>query len=112
MQTTHRVQHPSAVRRRTVRSVWAFVLAGATAAVMTGCGFQIEEALCGGGEYPVLAVGSTGGDCVPNGEQPPAGYARYPEGKAAEHVGDKWDTYWSTHTLDEHGNVVDASDAG
>ena len=110
MQTTHRVQHPSATRRGTTRSAWAFVLAGVTAAVLTGCSFQIEEASCGGGQYPVLAVGSTGGDCVPNGEEPPAGYARYPEGKVPEKVGDKWDTYWSTHTLDEQGNVVDTPD--
>ncbi|MEV6182407.1 hypothetical protein [Streptomyces sp. NPDC052015] len=80
-------------------------LAGLTAVLLTGC--SIEEASCGGGEYPVLAVGSTGSACVPDGEQPPAGYARYPEGKVPEHVGDKWDEYWSTHTLDEKGDIIE-----
>ncbi|MEU8651701.1 hypothetical protein [Streptomyces sp. NPDC048737] len=87
-------------------------MAGLAAALLTGCSLQIEEAMCGDGEYPVLAVGSTGGSCVPNVEEPPAGYARYPEGKVPEHVGDEWDTYWSTRTLDGRGNVVAAPDAG
>ncbi|MEU0341142.1 hypothetical protein ABZ092_19865 [Streptomyces bobili] len=48
----------------------------------------------------------------PRRERRPPGYARHPGGKVAEHVGDEWDTYWRTHTLDEHGRIVDAPDAG
>ncbi|WP_217140322.1 SCO0607 family lipoprotein [Streptomyces sp. AC627_RSS907] len=75
------------------------------AAVLTGC--ATEDAICGGGEYPVLAIGSTGSACAPNGEEPPEGYTRYPEGKVPEHVGDKWDTYWETHTVDKDGRVIE-----
>ncbi|GKQ35312.1 SCO0607 family lipoprotein [Streptomyces sp. A012304] len=99
MRTSERVQGR-------VRVVWGLALAGAAAVLLSGC--SLKEASCGGGEYPVLAVGSTGSACVPNGEEPPEGYARYPEGKVPEYVGDKWDTYWSTHTLDEKGNIVEA----
>jgi hypothetical protein len=54
-------------------------------------------------------VGSTaGGACVKNGLAPPSGYARYPKGKMPQHVGDKWDTYWETHTVDAKGNVTSA----
>ncbi|MFE0455870.1 SCO0607 family lipoprotein [Streptomyces sp. NPDC058914] len=106
MRSVSRVQSPlSAVSRGAGRSALGLALAGLTAVLLTGC--SIEEASCGGGEYPVLAVGSTGSACVPDGEQPPAGYARYPEGKVPEHVGDKWDEYWSTHTLDEKGNIIE-----
>ena len=66
-----------------------------------------EDAVCGSDAYPVKAVGNTTGrTCVPEGEDPPAGYVRYPEGKVPERVGDKWDEYWSTKVVDEQGNVV------
>ncbi len=81
-------------------------------ATLTGCSFRIEEASCGGGEYPVLAVNSGGSDCVPDGEEPAQGCARYPEGKVPEKVGDKWDTYWSTHTLDENGEIIELPEGG
>lgn len=86
-------------------------LAGAAAAVLlTGCaGLEYRENICGGGQYPVLQVNGTGSDCASDGEQPGEGYARYPEGKVPEHVDDKWDVYWRTHTLDENGKIVDAS---
>ncbi|MGP4049015.1 SCO0607 family lipoprotein [Streptomyces sp. 2A115] len=74
----------------------------------TGC--STEGASCGGGQYPVLAVGSTGSVCVTNGEEPPKGYARYPAGKAPEHVGDKWDKYWETRTIDENGKIIKVPD--
>ncbi|MFK4066372.1 SCO0607 family lipoprotein [Streptomyces sp. NPDC029674] len=84
-------------------------LAGATAAaVLTGC--STEDAICGGGEYPVLRVGSSGSACQPDGEEPPKGYARYPEGKVPEHVGDKWDKYWSDRTLDKNGKIIKLKD--
>ncbi|MGW6924007.1 SCO0607 family lipoprotein [Streptomyces sp. NPDC054950] len=85
----------------------AAMAAAMAVATLTGCSFQIEEASCGGGEYPVLAVNSGGGDCVPDGEEPAEGWARYPQGKVPEKVGDKWDVYWSTHTLDENGEIIE-----
>jgi hypothetical protein len=96
----------SAISSRPMRAVWGLALAGVTAATLAGC--SMEEASCGGGEYGVMTVGGTGSACVPNGEEPPKGYVRYPEGKVPEHVGDKWDTYWDTHTVDENGNIIEA----
>ncbi|MFI1397582.1 SCO0607 family lipoprotein [Streptomyces sp. NPDC020681] len=76
-----------------------------TALLATGCSMQ--DAVCGGGEYPVKAVGNTTGrTCVPDGEEPPDGYVRYPEGKVPEHVDDKWDKYWSEVVVDENGDIV------
>ncbi|MEU4659448.1 hypothetical protein AB0G32_36895 [Streptomyces sp. NPDC023723] len=81
---------------------------GAALLALTGCaGFEYREAVCGGGEYPVLSVGGTGSACVPDSAEPPSGYARYPAGKVPQQVDDKWDVYWDTHTLDENGKVVD-----
>ncbi|MFD8349577.1 SCO0607 family lipoprotein [Streptomyces coelicoflavus] len=112
MRITNRVHRPSIARAvGAARSVGALALAGAAAAaVLTGC--SMEEAVCGGGEYPVLSVGGTGSACTPNGEEPPDGYTRYPEGKVPEHVGDEWDTYWQTHTVDEDGKVVRVPEGG
>ncbi|MFE7352244.1 SCO0607 family lipoprotein [Streptomyces sp. NPDC057543] len=87
-------------------------LVSATAALLTA-GCSLQDATCGGGEYPVMTVGSTGSACVPNGEDPPKGYVRYPKGKVPEHVGDKWDTYWETHSVDENGRIIDVpADSG
>ncbi|GAA0460063.1 lipoprotein [Paractinoplanes deccanensis] len=78
------------------------LLAGGLAA---GC--SLQDAICGGGEYPVAAVDSLSGRaCVPDGEEPPAGYVRFPEGKEPKHVDDKWDRYWDEHKLDERGVEV------
>ncbi|MET7457930.1 hypothetical protein ABZT03_39990 [Streptomyces sp. NPDC005574] len=85
-------------------------LLGVTAALLTGCSAQ--DSVCGGGEYPVLSVGGTGSACVSDGEQPPKGYVRYPKGKVPREVGDKWDTYWGTHTIDEKGAVVEVPAGG
>ena len=52
------------------------------------------------------AVGGTGRQCVPDKQDPPTGFARYPSGKTPKHVDDQWDVYWRTHALDEHGNIV------
>lgn len=83
----------------------ALVLASAAAAFsLTGC--SIQEASCSDGEYPAMAVGDTGDDCFPNGEEPPKGYTRYPEGKVPKYVGDKWDTYWQSHTVDGNGKII------
>ena len=80
--------------------------AGLPAALMFGCVFQ--EAICRSGEYPVLQVGGTGRQCVGKGDEPPAGFARYPADKEPKHVDDEWDVYWRTHTLDENGNVTES----
>ncbi|MGW3867108.1 hypothetical protein ACWEDZ_37455, partial [Streptomyces sp. NPDC005047] len=47
---------------RTGKRVHLVLACVAAAAVMTGC--SIEEATCGGGEYPVLSVGGTGSACA------------------------------------------------
>ncbi|AJE85919.1 SCO0607 family lipoprotein [Streptomyces physcomitrii] len=93
---------PAAARlaARTAGLAAATALAGAGLAACS-----IEEASCGGGEYPVQAVGSTGSACAEKGEKPPKGYVRYPEGKVPEKVGDKWDTYWNTHIIEKDGSV-------
>lgn len=112
MGPTNRVDPSVPVRvRRGGRSARILVLACATAAALvTGC--AMEEAICGGGEYPVLSVGGTGSACVPNGEEPPEGYTRYPDGKVPEHVGDEWDTYWQKHTVDEDGRIAEVPRGG
>ncbi|MGV9245558.1 SCO0607 family lipoprotein [Streptomyces sp. NPDC003710] len=92
----------------------AATLVGATALVtLTGCSsLEFREDICMSSEYPVLTVGGTGSACVGEGQKPPAGYARYPEGKVPQQVDDEWDVYWRTHTLDKDGNVIDAPDGG
>lgn len=107
MRTTGRVHRPSPLRvDRTKRSAPGLALACVTvAAILSGCSMQ--DATCGGGEYPVMTIGSTGSACVPNDEEPPEGYTRYPEGKVPEHVGDEWDAYWQTHTVDKDGDIVE-----
>ncbi|MFG3201974.1 SCO0607 family lipoprotein [Streptomyces sp. NPDC048192] len=90
--------------RRTSVPVLALA-AAVTAFWLTGCaGWQ--ERVCRPGEDPVLAVNDSGGDCVPKGEEPAPGWARYPRGKVPVYVGDEWDRYWSDRTLDEKGRVV------
>ncbi|MFF0744879.1 SCO0607 family lipoprotein [Streptomyces sp. NPDC004111] len=85
--------------------LWA---AGAAALVLAATGCSMQDAICGGGEYPVLNIGSTGSACVKDGEDPPQGYTRYPEGKVPQHVDDEWAVYWQTHTVDKNGKIVDA----
>lgn len=97
-------------RRRFVSPLRVQAIASATVALLAVTGCSLQAASCGGGEYPVMAVGSTGSACVPNGEEPPKGYIRYPEGKTPEHVGDKWDKYWETHTVDKNGKIIKAPD--
>jgi hypothetical protein len=91
------------------RTITATGTAGLLAGMLLVGGCSIRDAMCRSGEYPVKAVHSTtGGACVKNGEDPPAGYVRYPAGKVPKHVGDEWDKYWSEHELDERGNEVAA----
>lgn len=90
---------------RARRAALATVLAGV---VLIASGCSIRERICSSGEYPVKAVGNkTGRTCVPDGQDPPAGYVRYPEGKVPRYVDDTWDQYWRTVVVDEYGNVVD-----
>ncbi|MEV7415561.1 hypothetical protein [Streptomyces sp. NPDC089919] len=96
--------------RRTSPSGTALPLlaaAGVAAALLTtGCAAGPDR-ICGSGDYPVKAVGNTTGqDCVPDGEEPPPGYVRYPAGKVPQHVGDKWDEYWGTVVVDQDGRIV------
>ncbi|WP_416985597.1 SCO0607 family lipoprotein [Streptomyces sp. T028] len=101
------MQKSSRVRRRPSKSLLGLALAGATATMLlSACSFSMQDAQCSGGEYPVLAVNGSGGACVEDGQEPPKGYARYPEGKVPEYVDDKWDKYWNTHTLDENGKII------
>ncbi|GHJ40753.1 lipoprotein [Streptomyces sp. TS71-3] len=86
-----------------------FALACVTGAMLSGC--SSADAVCGGGEHPVMAVGSTGRTCVSDSADPPKRYAGYPKGKAPQHVGDKWDTYWRTHTVDGSGKIIKAPGA-
>jgi hypothetical protein len=86
----------------TRQTMSVLVVAGvAGLALAGGCGFH--EAICASGEYPVAAVGSTGRACVTNGQEPPAGYVRFPSGKVPKYVDDQWDRYWDEHVLDENG---------
>ncbi|MCK7622367.1 hypothetical protein MUU72_04390 [Streptomyces sp. RS10V-4] len=94
-----------------LRTVPVLVAAGAAAAaVLSGC--SVRDAVCGNDAYPVQAVGSSGSACVPKDQDPPAGYVRYPAGKEPRHVDDKWYTFWNSHTIDKHGNIVKTSGAG
>ena len=79
----------------------------AVAGLFLSGGCSVPDAVCSDGEYPVKAVGTvTGGACAPNGEEPPAGYVAYPSGKEPQHVGDRWDEYWSSRVLDANGQEI------
>ncbi|MGW1127726.1 SCO0607 family lipoprotein [Streptomyces sp. NPDC002526] len=93
---------------RSLRTTAALTVSSAVFALLTSA-CSTADAVCSGGEYPVLYVGSTGGACVKDGEEPPKGYARYPEGKVPKHVDDKWWTYWNEHSLDKDGNIIEVS---
>ncbi|MFC9266895.1 SCO0607 family lipoprotein [Streptomyces zhihengii] len=111
-----RSPRPAARPSRTgrIRTAAAAALAGAALiATLTGCsGLSFQDDICGGGEYPVMSIGSTGSACVKDGEKVPEGYTRYPEGKVPQKVDDEWDVYWRTHSLDEDGKVIDVPEAG
>lgn len=108
--TISRPAGTATARRRRRAAATAALTAVMAAAALTGC--SIRDDICSDGEYPVLAVGNTGSACVTDGEQPPEGWARYPEGKVPKQVDDEWDVYWRTHTLDENGKIIDVPDAG
>ncbi|HET7013033.1 MAG TPA: hypothetical protein VFI65_03930 [Streptosporangiaceae bacterium] len=87
------------------RSAHVIAVAG-IAAVFLATGCSTQDAICESGQYPVHAVGGTGSACAPVGKNPPAGYQRYPKGEVPQHVGDKWDKYWSSHVIDKNGKIV------
>ncbi|MFF9769087.1 SCO0607 family lipoprotein [Streptomyces sp. NPDC053086] len=98
-------------RPRGTRTGAVALTSAAVLAVLTGCSLEYKEDICSDGEYPVITVGGTGGSCVKDGEEPPPDSVRYPQGKVPQHVDDKWDVYWRTHTLDKNGKIIDAPDA-
>ncbi|NEC86179.1 SCO0607 family lipoprotein [Streptomyces sp. SID12501] len=103
----------TAIRPGRGRIAAAALVSAAAVVALTGCSaFEYTEDICSGGEYPVLAVGDSGGACVSDKEEPSAGWARYPEGKVPQQVDDKWDVYWATRTLDKDGNIIVLPDAG
>ncbi|WP_338674752.1 hypothetical protein V1460_18490 [Streptomyces sp. SCSIO 30461] len=106
---TDRLDGVSAPRRGRAATAAAACAAVAAAVVLTGC--SIQDDICSEGEYPVIAVGDTGAACVPDKEQPPKGYVRYPQGKEPKKVDDEWDEFWRTHTVDEEGSIIDAPGA-
>ncbi|MFI1398162.1 SCO0607 family lipoprotein [Streptomyces sp. NPDC020681] len=92
------------------RHLIAAAVSATAVLALAGCSlsdFGYEEGICMENEYPTLAVGAIGGDCVTKGEEPPKGYVRYPEGKEPQKVDDKWDKYWDTHTVDKEGRIVE-----
>ncbi|WP_419183800.1 SCO0607 family lipoprotein [Streptomyces albidus (ex Kaewkla and Franco 2022)] len=92
--------------RRLSKPATTLAAAGLVTAFLTA-GCSLQDSVCRSEEYPVKAVGSTTGQtCVADGEEPPKGYVRYPEGKVPEHVDDKWDKYWSTRVIDKDSNVT------
>ncbi|GHB32950.1 hypothetical protein GCM10010331_19860 [Streptomyces xanthochromogenes] len=104
--STRATTSSSGPRRLRRLSAWA---SGAAAAFLVVTGCSTQDAICGDGEYPVLNVGSAGRACVDKKQEPPAGYVRFPKGKVPEHVDDKWDKYWQTHTLDKSGKITQVS---
>jgi hypothetical protein len=86
-------------------SLSVLAMAGIAAVFLsTGCS---ADPVCDTGQYPIKAVGGTVGQaCQADGTQPSAGFVRYPKGKVPQHVGDKWDTYWSTVVVNKHGQIV------
>ena len=59
-------------------------------AALGASGCSLQERVCGSGEYPVRTVDPTdsGMACAPDGEEPPAGYERFPAGEVPEFVDD------------------------
>lgn len=90
------------------RPMMAALTAAGVAGIFLAGGCAFREAICSSDEYPVAAVRNTGRACEKDGQAPPSGWVRFPEGKVPEHVGDKWDRYWEDHTLDENGREVTA----
>ncbi|GGY78566.1 SCO0607 family lipoprotein [Streptomyces nitrosporeus] len=102
------MSHNSRLRRPYATAAGLGLAALVLALSTTAC--STADAICSDGEYPVIAVGGPGSACFPDGEEPSEGYVRYPEGKVPEHVGDTWDTYWESRTVDKDGRTVGLPD--
>lgn len=85
----------------------AAIMAAAACAAALLLGGCTQDAICGSGDYPVLQTGGTGRQCIPKGQDPPAGWSRYPSGQEPKHVDDSWDVFWRTHTVDRTGKTVE-----
>lgn len=60
----------------------------AVVAGLGSSGCSLRERVCGSDEYPVRTVdrAADGMACAPDGEEPPAGYERFPAGQEPEFV--------------------------
>ncbi|MEU2231689.1 SCO0607 family lipoprotein [Streptomyces vietnamensis] len=110
---SRRISRPSiALRPGRVRIATAALAGSAAVVTLTGCaGIEYQEGICNSGGHPAMPVGGTGSACVSDGQEPPAGFVRYPEGKVPQQVGDKWDVHRDTHADDKDGDIIDAPDA-
>ncbi|MGH1551367.1 SCO0607 family lipoprotein [Streptomyces sp. L7] len=81
------------------------------AGLLSACSFTTADAMCSSGEYPVLVPGSTRGRRLREERRHPAERLPrgYPKSKVPQHVDDKWDMYWQTHTVDTKGHITAAS---
>lgn len=78
-------------RRRpaaSLRGVVAVTLAGVLLSVTACSPLSFRERVCSEGEYPAYSerYPSTGGYCVPTGQEPKRGFARYPPGLVPVYV--------------------------
>jgi hypothetical protein len=93
--------------KRASRRIVHVLAAAGVSAVFLVSGCTLQDAVCSDGDYPVKRIGATeGSQCVPEKQEPPAGYVRYPEGKVPKHVDDEWDKYWSDKAIDSNGNLI------
>ena len=86
-----------------LRGLAALAVAAGTLSA-AGCG---ADAICGSDSYPVIQVGGSGSACQVKGREPQPGYTRFPAGKEPRRVGDTWDVYWQTHTVNRAGEIVE-----
>ena len=77
------------LRRVPTRLATPLVLLTVLAALSAG-GCSARERVCSSGEYPVRTVDASDGGlaCTRDGEEPPAGYERFPAGEVPEYVDD------------------------
>ncbi len=72
------------------RSLATALSAALVVTILGASGCSSQERVCSSGEYPVRTVDPTDGGlaCAPEGEEPPAGYERFPAGEVPEYVDD------------------------
>ncbi len=75
---------------RRVTSVAAVLL---SLSALSGCTW-LQDDMCSAGEQPLYEIGHpNGGVCIANGEAVPDGFAKYPEKRVPQKVGDKYDRW-------------------